>query len=114
MTQLHFGYKDVFRALRLGFSAKKVWMLCVGMTVGTAVYSIGYDLNAVNGGANKCTSSTGSTETGITAYQALEQIASTSDTFYNQPSAGQLNTLFQQVAVDIQRGASGLIDNDTN
>jgi len=81
---------------------------------GTAIYSIGYDLNAVNGGANKCTSYTGSTETGITAYQALQQIASTSDTFYNQPTAGQLTTLFQQVAVDIQRGASGLIDNDTN
>jgi len=79
---------------------------------GTVIYSIGYDLNAVNGGANKCTSYTGSLETGITAYQALQGMASTPDTFYNQPSAGQLNTLFQQVAMDIQRGASGLIDND--
>ncbi len=90
-----------------------VWSANAQKSKGTIIYSIGYDLNAVNGGANKCTSYTGSVEQpGITAYQALQQIASTSDTFYNQPSAGQLNTLFQQVAMDIQRGASGLIDND--
>lgn len=83
---------------------------------GTIVYSIGYDLNAVNGGANQCRSlsSTGPLEVpAITAYQALQQIASTSQTFYNQPTPGQLNTLFTQVAADIQRGASGLIDNNT-
>ncbi len=84
---------------------------------GTAIYSIGYDLNAVSGGANKCQaqSSSGPLESpSITAYQALLGIASTSDTFYNQPSAGQLTTIFQQVAMDIQRGASGLIDNDAS
>ena len=84
---------------------------------GTTIYSIGYDLNAVNGGANKCQaqSSSGPLESpSITAYQALSGIASTPDTFYNQPSAGQLNSIFQQVAMDIQRGASGLIDNDAS
>jgi hypothetical protein len=91
-----------------------VWSANAQKSKGTVIYSIGYDLDAVSGGANKCTSYTGSAETpGITAYQALQQIASTSVTFYNQPTAGQLTTLFQQVAVDIQRGASGLIDNDT-
>ncbi len=92
-----------------------VWSASTQKSKGTIIYSIGYDLNAVSGGANKCTSYTGSVETpGITAYQALQQIASTPDTFYNQPSAGQLTTLFQQVAMDIQRGASGLIDNDAS
>jgi hypothetical protein len=83
---------------------------------GTIVYSIGYDLNAVSGGANQCRSlsSSGPLETpAITAYQALQQMASNAQTFYNQPSAGQLNTLFSQVAADIQRGSAGLIDNGT-
>jgi Putative Flp pilus-assembly TadE/G-like/von Willebrand factor type A domain len=83
---------------------------------GTLVYSIGYDLDAVNGGANQCRSlsSTGPLESpAITAYQALQQIASNSQTFYNQPTPGQLNTLFSQVAADIQRGSAGLIDNNT-
>jgi hypothetical protein len=83
---------------------------------GTLVYSIGYDLNAVNGGANRCSaySSSGPDEQPpITAYQALQSIASNSGTFYNQPGPGQLVTLFQQVAQDIQRGAAGLIDNAT-
>jgi Flp pilus assembly protein TadG len=83
---------------------------------GTIVYSIGYDLDAVNGGANQCRSqsSTGPLEQpSITAYSALQQIASNASAFYNQPNPGQLNTIFTQVAQDIQRGASGLIDNNT-
>ena len=48
-----------------------------------------------------------------TAYQALQQIASNAQSFYNQPTPGQLNTLFSQVAADIQRGSAGLIDNAT-
>jgi uncharacterized membrane protein len=83
---------------------------------GTIIYSIGYDLNALNGGANNCTaySFTGPPESPpITAYQALSQIASSSATFYNQPSAGELTSLFTQVATDVQRGAARLIDNST-
>lgn len=83
---------------------------------GTIVYSIGYDLDAVNGGANQCRSlsSSGPLEVpAITAYQALQQIASNAQSFYNQPTPGQLNTLFSQVAADIQRGSAGLIDNAT-
>ena len=45
--------------------------------------------------------------------QALPQIASTAQSFYNQPTPGQLNTLYTQVAADIQRGSAGLIDNAT-
>ncbi|MCX6841006.1 MAG: hypothetical protein NTX53_01800 [candidate division WOR-3 bacterium] len=40
MTKLHWNYRDVFRALRLGFSAKKVWMMSLGLLFGFAGYSI--------------------------------------------------------------------------
>lgn len=39
MTKLHFNYKDIFRALRLGFSAKKIWMAFLGLLFGFAGYS---------------------------------------------------------------------------
>lgn len=80
---------------------------------GTIIYSIGYDLDALDGGANKCTSYTGASEQPfITAYQAISQIASRPDTFYNKPSPGQLKTIFTQIAADMSRGSSALIDND--
>jgi hypothetical protein len=40
MTKLHWSYKDVFRALRLGFSAKKVWMMSLGLLFGFTGYTI--------------------------------------------------------------------------
>jgi hypothetical protein len=40
MTKLHWNYRDVFRALRLGFSAKKVWMTSLGLLFGFAGYAI--------------------------------------------------------------------------
>jgi len=40
MTKLHWSYKDVFRAMRLGFSAKKVWMMSLGLLFGFAGYAI--------------------------------------------------------------------------
>jgi hypothetical protein len=40
MTKLHWSYKDVFRALRLGFSAKKVGMMSLGLLFGFAGYTI--------------------------------------------------------------------------
>jgi hypothetical protein len=82
---------------------------------GTLVYSIGYDLNAQNGGANRCEVGFGgpAEQPPITAYEALQQIASGPDAFYNQPNPGQLKTIFTQVAADISRGSSGLVDDDT-
>jgi len=69
---------------------------------GTTIYSIGYDLNAVSGGANVCQSYSGSNESPpITAYQAIQQIASGADKFYNQPSAGELQTIYTKVAAEI-------------
>jgi hypothetical protein len=80
---------------------------------GTVIYSIGYDLDALNGGANACESYTGAPESpAITAYSALQQIASTPATFYDKPSPGQLRTIFTDIAADIAKGTSALIDND--
>lgn len=40
MTNLHFNYKDVFRAGRLGFSAKKMWVAFLGLIVAFIGYGI--------------------------------------------------------------------------
>jgi hypothetical protein len=68
----------------------------------TIVYSIGYDLNALDGGANICESYTGANESPpITAYSALQAIASSSDTFYNQPGAGDVDQIYRAIAGDL-------------
>jgi len=88
-----------------------VWSSNAIKSRGTLVYSIGYDLDALDGGANECRSYTGADEVpAITAYSALQQIASGPDKFYDKPGAGQLRTIFTQVAYDIREGASALID----
>lgn len=82
---------------------------------GTIIYSIGYDLDALDGGANECQSYTGARESpSITAYSALQQIASGPNTFYDKPSPGQLRTIFTDIAADIAKGTSALIDNDVS
>lgn len=40
MTNMHFNYKDVFRAGRLGFSAKKMWVGFLGLLVSFVGYAI--------------------------------------------------------------------------
>ena len=45
----------------------------------------------------------------ITSYNTLSQIASPGN-FYNQPSAGQLDTIFAAIATDIGQGSSRLVD----
>jgi hypothetical protein len=88
-----------------------IWSADAIKARGTWMYSIGYDLDALNGGANKCQSYTGANESpAITAYSALQQIASGPDKFYDKPDPGQLRTIFTQVASDIRKGASALID----
>jgi hypothetical protein len=90
-----------------------IWSAAPIKSKGTIIYSIGYDLDAVNGGANKCQSYTGADESpAITAYSALSQIATSSQHFYNKPDPGQLRTIFNQIAADMSRGSSALIDND--
>lgn len=39
MTKLHFNYKDLFRSLRLGLSAKKIWVMFIGLVVGLGLYA---------------------------------------------------------------------------
>jgi Putative Flp pilus-assembly TadE/G-like/von Willebrand factor type A domain len=70
---------------------------------GTLVYSIGYDLNALDGGANECRlQSTGNLESpAITAYDAIRQIASGPDEFFNQPGAGELEGIYSKIAGDL-------------
>jgi hypothetical protein len=45
----------------------------------------------------------------INSYNTLSQIASPGN-FYNQPNAGQLNTIFAAIATDIGQGSSRLVD----
>ena len=84
---------------------------------GTRVYSIGYDLdhasqvcvNSVNGKAES---------PAITAHQAVERIAfpavgASPSGFYNKPSPGQLKTIFTEIAADLAKGTSALIDDET-
>lgn len=37
---MHFNYKDVFRAGRFGFSAKKIWLGFVGILIAVIIYSV--------------------------------------------------------------------------
>ena len=77
---------------------------------GTTVYSIGYDLDGVNGVYERCqTRSNGIESPNMNALEAMQQIASSPDTFYNKPLPGQLNSIFDRIASDIFRTAQ-LID----
>jgi hypothetical protein len=40
MVTMHWNYKDLFRACRLGFSAKKIWMQFVGFVLGGVGYAL--------------------------------------------------------------------------
>jgi len=71
---------------------------------GTIVYSIGYTLSGMGGSSNRCQaqSPSGPDESpSISAFQALQQIASNSTTFFNQPAVASLNSIFSQVAAQI-------------
>ena len=40
MIKLHYNFKDVFRAARFGFSAKKMWIQFLGLLIGVVGYLI--------------------------------------------------------------------------
>jgi Flp pilus assembly protein TadG len=85
-------------------------------SAGTLIYSIGYDLDALNGGANTCQSMNvqGPPESpAITAYDALEGISSGPSYFYDQPSATDLSGLFTNVAMNMLQGTAHLVSNTT-
>jgi hypothetical protein len=50
VTNLHFNYKDVFRAGRLGFSAKKIWVAFLGLLIAYIGYGILSYLAYIAGG----------------------------------------------------------------
>ena len=78
---------------------------------GTLVYSIGYALADDTGG---CTSYTGTAEQpAITVTQALQSIATNPGNFYNQPTPGQLNTIYTAIAADVTQGTSALTSDTT-
>ena len=40
MVTMHWNYKDLFRACRIGFSAKKIWVQFIGFVLGGAGYAL--------------------------------------------------------------------------
>lgn len=80
---------------------------------GTLIYTIGYDLDALDGGANVCRASSGVLERpAISAYEALQQIASGPEAFYNHPGPGELRTIFTQIASEVS-GTRLIPDDDS-
>jgi Flp pilus assembly protein TadG len=75
---------------------------------GTWIYTIGYAI-----GNDQCQKDrqNGPESPAITPDQALAAIASSPSNYYVKPDTGQLNTIFNQVAVDMNQGASRLVDN---
>jgi hypothetical protein len=81
---------------------------------GTQVFVIGYDLDALNGGANECLNSNNGRDESpaITAYSALQQMASGSGHFYAEPAAGDLVSVYQRIAVRV--AGVRLVDDDAS
>jgi hypothetical protein len=87
----------------------------------TIFYTIGYDLDAGTGAPERCRAANATTghataaneAGGITAFDAIQAIASDPTNFYNKPDPGQLNTIFARIAADLQRPAARLIDDNT-
>lgn len=75
-------------------------------SAGTVIYSIGYDLNGSGTDPEQCSDPAPNS---ISSYDALKTIATSTETFYNKPDPGQLNTIFAAIAADIFRTAQ-LID----
>ncbi|HZS24935.1 MAG TPA: pilus assembly protein TadG-related protein [Gaiellaceae bacterium] len=79
---------------------------------GTIIYTIGYALGDDTGG---CTSYTGAAEKpAITVYQAMQGMASSAGNFYNQPTPGQLDTIYTEIAADIGAGTSALTEDSSS
>jgi Flp pilus assembly protein TadG len=83
-------------------------------STGTLVYTIGYDLDASGGTANICEDGVdGDPESpAITAYDALRQMATNTDTFFNRPNPGDLTRIYTQIASEI--GGTRLVPDDAS
>jgi hypothetical protein len=99
-----------------------------GVTIYSIGYALGSNVDCTAGGFHKkvgtawqpCTPPTAgcyhyasptAESPAITSYATLSQIASPGD-FYNQPNAGQLDTIFAAIARDIGQGSSRLVDDN--
>jgi hypothetical protein len=102
------------------YKAAGVTIYSIGYALGSNVYCTSGDFRKKNSSGNwvSCTlptagcyhyASNNNESPAITSYNTLSQIASPGD-FYNQPSAGQLNTIFAAIATDIGQGSSRLVD----
>jgi Flp pilus assembly protein TadG len=82
----------------------------------TLVYSIGYDLDGGTGSPERCKNGvTGANDpTGITAYDAIVQIASAPENFYKRDAPGSLNMIFSAIATDISSLNARLVSDDVS
>jgi Putative Flp pilus-assembly TadE/G-like/von Willebrand factor type A domain len=77
----------------------------------TLVYAIGYDLgHDVCKGLDPKTGQWVAEVPAITSEEALQGIAGDPSRFYDQPTAGELNTIYTSVAADLLYGHSKLVD----
>jgi hypothetical protein len=79
---------------------------------GTIVYTIGYDLNGSGTDFERCRNPFTGEDEGITAFAAMQQIATDLSNFFNKPDPGQLNVIFTRIAADLQSPAARMIDDD--
>jgi hypothetical protein len=77
---------------------------------GTWVSTIGYSIGGDECLKDRRNFSNVLESPAITPDQALSQMASSPANYYVRPDAGQLNTIFTQVAADISAGSSRLVD----
>jgi Flp pilus assembly protein TadG len=77
---------------------------------GTTIFGVGYTLMGVGGTSNTCQSYTGANEPGITAYQAVQQISSNAQTFFDNEQVDGLDAVFASIATLIT--GPRLIPND--
>jgi len=77
---------------------------------GTTIFGIGYTLQGVGGTSNTCQAYNGTNEAGITAYQAVQGIASNAQTFFDNEQVDGLDAVFASVATLIT--GPRLIPND--
>jgi Flp pilus assembly protein TadG len=67
-------------------------------SAGTTIFGVGYTLMGQGATSNTCQSYTGATESGITAYQAVQQISSNSGTFFDNEQVTGLDSVFASIA----------------
>jgi Flp pilus assembly protein TadG len=83
---------------------------------GTVIYSIGYDLDGAGSSPEICKNAvTGAPESGgITAWDAIQQIASAPENFYAKGDPGPLNQIFTRIALDISGNSARLVADDVS